>query len=165
MRWFIDQKLEKSEGISWIKTFVQRYEIDRLEWIRFDMDKAKMEGQLYPPAGDINFRIACKIPYSFPRTALVHLPPIYQNEDGSWPLGVASEESLINEKTGIRWVRQYGKQEIVDQDEAVVWAFTKAAYGWLKGTGQIFGSLNKIEADAFAKDKVRMFKKEMGILS
>ena len=163
MRWFIDKKFEKSEGIGWIKAFVNKYETDRLEWVRFDPDKAKLVGQCLPPAGDIQYRIACKIPNAYPREAVAHLSPIYQSDDGSWPREVIPAEIMRNEKTGVQWVRQFGKLAILDQDEAIIWAFTRGAFRWLKGTSQIFGKLNEIEADSFATEKIKMFKKEMGI--
>jgi hypothetical protein len=167
MQFIVGDRIKAKAGLEFVKEYLKKRDTSNLMWVRFNLgpNRDGAVGDCMLPTGDLRYRIAGRFPDSFPLSVRVHLPPLYLNSKEAEKMvkaGTFLEHKIIeNEKSGKKWVRQYGELELDDSDQAVVWTFGQAACPWLRDTGQadweVAGRINKIEIDTFAGKMLRMF--------
>lgn len=107
------------------------------------------------------YRISCFVQGPFPDGVSVRRPPIYRNDDGSWP--VLPANSYITghvskgEPPAKAWWRITSVTHLENAAEAVVWICAHELFHYLRATRQIPGRNTEIEADAFADRTLALF--------
>lgn len=109
------------------------------------------------------YRISCFVSGPFPDAVTVRRPPLYRNDDGSWPALPPDERihvtgSVITGPPPAKaWMRITGITDLEDLSEAVVWVAAHELFHYLRATRQIPGRNTEIEADRFADEHLALF--------
>ena len=110
------------------------------------------------------YRISCFVQGPFPDGVSVRRPPVYRNDDGSWPRLPVDER--IYTRGGVEtgpppakaWIRITSITDLDDASEAAVWIAAHEMFHYLRASRQIPGRNTEIEADAFADETLREFR-------
>jgi hypothetical protein len=161
-------------ALAWVKAFFSQFDTSEVGWLRIDFGREYRDrrGRLYhkyrgvygrcwyPSARQPKIRISCQVPGPFPCDIVTRKTPVYRNADGTWPAAARLVRGPVfeNARSGRQWKRVYGRTEVRDLDEAIIWIIAHEAFHWLRKTGQIPGRNTEIEADAFADRKLAEFR-------
>ncbi len=168
MQWIVRLNGERPErGLRWVRAFLRGYRTDALEWVRIGSGRGKYQGVYgrcwLPTRERPTFRISCQVPGPFPCEIVIRKPPLYPRENGTFPKappGCRRTVRCFDARTGRQWYRVVGRTRLETLDEAIVWIVGHEAFHYLKGTKQIRGRDNEIEADRLADEQLRRFREE-----
>lgn len=113
-----------------------------------------------------NYRISCFVQGPFPDGVSVRRPPLYRNDDGSWP--ALPEGCYIKghvtkgEPPAKAWWQLRAVTPLENPADAVVWICAHELFHYLRATRQIPGRNTEIEADRFADETLQTFLKHGG---
>lgn len=171
MRWYFEfDKNDYQECFSFIKEFASHYDLSNLKWIKIAEGKREIVGVhgicRYPNWGDRGYyRISCYIPGPLPFNVLSKAKGfIFQNEDGTWPpkpIGskIEARGSYKIDGNSIKWKRIESFTELNDYDDAIIWIFGHEFFHFLSQSKQIDLRNTESNADGFADDLLKDFKK------
>jgi hypothetical protein len=158
--WRVDEALEGSEGLGWIRERLGEYDWSKVDWVtvrRGRSERYAFRGVCKSPFKGCDYRINCNVsrhtPY--PITYCVRVFPLYRNPDGTWPevpQGYEVGGHCVSTRDGksVQWKRLYRHLELGSEDEVIVFLVTHEAFHYLRRTRQVEGRHGEIEADAFA---------------
>ena len=161
------------EGLAFVETFCARFDLRRLAYLKVAPGSGggRVYGVCrYPDKAARSsltrefYRISCFVRGPFPDCVSVRRPPVYRNDDGSWPRLPIDER--IYTRGGVEtgpppakaWMRITAITDLEDASEAVVWIAAHEMFHYLRATRQIPGRNTGIEADAFADQTLREFR-------
>ena len=154
----MDEALEGSEGLRWIRERLGAYDWSNADWIsvrRGRSEKYAFRGVCRVPRSGSGYRINCNVSEhaTYPAYQRMRVSPLYRNSDGTWPK--APEGNLVGDSyvaarsngQSVQWKRLYRPLELGSEDEVLV---AHEAFHYLRKTRQVEGRHGEIEADAFA---------------
>ena len=158
-------------GVGFIRELVEGYDVSKLAYLKIAPGSGG-GGRVYgvcrfpnkygkTPLTRENYRISCFVQGPFPDGVSVRRPPIYRNEDGSWPVLPANcyitGHVSKGEPPAKAWWRITSVTHLANAAEAVVWICAHELFHFLRATRQIPGRNTEIEADTFADRKLAAF--------
>jgi hypothetical protein len=158
--WRVDETLEDSEGLRWIRERLRAYDWSKVDWItvrRGRSERYAFRGVCKSPSKRHGYRINCNVskhaPY--PITQLMRVSPLYRNPNGTWPEvpeGHEVGDRYVATRNGksVQWKRLYRPLELRSEEEVLVFLVAHEAFHYLRKTRQVEGRHGEIEADAFA---------------
>jgi hypothetical protein len=176
MRFIIHPEVKAGapEAVTWIRTFLSRFNTSLLGWLRIDFGREHRDrdGRIYykyrgvygrcryPTRKQPTIRLSCQVPGPFPCDIITRKKPIYRNGDGTWPAEAKRRRGPVycDASSGRQWKRVYARTTLDDLNDAVVWIFAHEAFHWLRKTAQIPGRNTEIEADAYADAALEDFR-------
>ncbi len=169
--WRVDEALEDSEGLRWVREQLEAYDWSRADWITVRRGRSEayaFRGVCKSPRKGCGYRINCNVsehtPY--PVTQFVRVSfPLYRNPDGTWlevPEGhkVGDHYEATRHGKGVQWRRRYRPLELGSEDEVLVFLVTHEAFHYLRKTKQVAGRHGEIGADAFALEMLERYRDE-----
>lgn len=152
----------------WIRQHLANYDLSLIESIRIERGRSRKAVGVYgkcffPTEENPFYRLTCMIPGPFPCRILIRKPPLYINEDGTYPPSPKGQRRgllCIDKRSGRRWYRMISQTELNDLDEAIIWIMAHEAFHYLRRTKQIPGRNNEIQADAYGDDLLVQFQKQ-----
>lgn len=161
------------EGLAFVRSLCERFDCSRLAYLK--VAPGSGGGRVYgvcrypDKAGKTAltrkfYRISCFVQGPFPDGISVRRPPVYRNEDGSWPRLPVDER--IYTTGGVEtgpppakaWMRITSITDLDNASEAAVWIVAHEMFHYLRATRQIPGRNTEIEADALADQILREFR-------
>jgi hypothetical protein len=171
--WRVDEALENSEGLRWIRERLGAYDWSRLDWIsvrRGRSEKYAFRGVCKMPRSGSGYRINCNVSRhtAYPIYQRVRVSPLYRNPDGTWPAvpdghKVGDRYAARGNGKGVQWKRLYRSLELRSEDEVLVFLVAHEAFHYLRKTRQVEGRHGEIEADAFALKLLEQYHDGLGI--
>lgn len=171
--WRVDEALEDSEGLGWVRERLGAYDWSRADWIsvrRGSSEKYAFRGVCKAPRDGSGYRINCNVSRraSYPIHQLMRVSPLYRNPDGTWPEvpeghEVGDRYVAVREGRSVHWRRLYRPMELRSEDEVVVFLVAHEAFHYLRKTRQVRGRHGEIEADAFALKMLERYRDESRI--
>lgn len=171
--WRVDEALEDSEGLRWVRERLGAYDWSRADWIsvrRGSSEKYAFRGVCKAPRDGSGYRINCNVSRraSYPIHQLMRVSPLYRNPDGTWPEvpeghEVGDRYVAVREGRSVHWRRLYRPMELRSEDEVVVFLVAHEAFHYLRKTRQVRGRHGEIEADAFALKMLERYRDESRI--
>ena len=158
--WRVDENLENSEGLKWIRERVGAYDWSKVDWItvrRGRSEKYAFRGVCRLPREGRGYRINCNVsrhaPY--PIAYCMRVSPLYRNLNRTWPEvpeGYKAGDHYAATRDGkrLQWRRLYRPLGLRNEDEVLVFLVAHEAFHYLRKTRQVEGRHGEIEADAFA---------------
>jgi hypothetical protein len=158
--WRVDEALEDSEGLRWIREWLVAYNWSKVDWItvrRGRSERYAFRGVCKFPSKRHGYRINCNVskhaPY--PITQFMRVSPLYRKSDGTWPKvpeghKVGDRYAVTRNGKSVQWKRLYRPLELRSEEEALVFLVAHEAFHYLRKTRQVAGRHGEIEADAFA---------------
>jgi hypothetical protein len=159
--WRVDEALEGSEGLRWIRECLGAYDWSEVDWIsvrRGRSEKYAFRGVCKMPRNGSGYRINCNVSMhaGYPIYQYMRVSPLYRNPDGTWPK--VPEGHLVGDRyvaargngQNVQWKRLYRPLELGSEDEVLVFLVAHEAFHYLRKTRQVEGRHGEIEADAFA---------------
>ena len=156
----MDETLEKSEGLRWIRERLRAYDWSKVDWITVRHGRSEryaFRGVCKSPSKGRRYRINCNVsrrtPY--PITQFMRVSPLYRNPNGTWPEvpeghEVGDRYVAAREGKRVQWRRLYRPLELRSEEEVLVFLVAHEAFHYLRKTKQVEGRHGEIEADAFA---------------
>jgi len=166
--WRVDEALEDSEGLRWVREQLEAYDWSRADWItvrRGRSERYAFRGVCKSPSKGCGYRINCNVsrhtPY--PITYYVRVSPLYGNPDGTWPQvpeGHKAGDHYVATRGGknVQWKRLYRPLELESEDEVLMFLMAHEAFHYLRKTRQVQGRHGEIEADAFALKTLEQYR-------
>jgi hypothetical protein len=159
--WRVDEALEDSEGLRWIRERLGAYDwskADRVSVRRGRSEKYAFRGVCKVPRSGSGYRINCNVSEhaTYPAYQRMRVSPLYRNPDGTWPN--VPEGHLVGDRyvaarsngQSVQGKRLYRPLELGSEDEVLVFLVAHEAFHYLRKTRQVEGRHGEIEADAFA---------------
>lgn len=161
------------EGLAFVRSFCERFDCSRLAYLKVAPGSGgggvygvcRFPGKAARTRLTREFyRISCFVQGPFPDGVSVRRPPVYRNDDGSWPRLPVDER--IYTRGGVEtgpppakaWIRITSITDLDDASEAAVWIAAHEMFHYLRASRQIPGRNTEIEADAFADETLREFR-------
>jgi hypothetical protein len=183
MQWKVAKELADSPAIAWSKGRLAGFDWSCCEWITVRRGAWGGPGTSYSeeyggwtscvadmcryPHGTRSglYRLNCRVNtrLGWPAAKRTRVSPLYMNEDGTWPPvpeGHMVGQWFVDENTGREWQRLYRTDIIEDEEEALVFIIAHEAFHYLRRTRQIDGTNTEINADAYAWDAVKEWRRE-----
>lgn len=168
MQWKIDPLVKPSQiGITWLKSFLEQYDLSKLEYVRMDMGRDGSEGCYgrcwYPQGRGGKFKISMQVPGPFPFRLHIRRPPIYYDSNNIPSRILLADEvkgaftEAHNDSGVTRWNKVTSSTILTNRDMGIIWLGAHEAYHFLCKSKQIKGRNGEIEADAFADKKLLDF--------
>jgi hypothetical protein len=166
--WRVDETLENSEGLRWIRERLGAYDLSKVDWItvrRGRSERYAFRGVCKSAWEGRGYRINCNVsrhaPY--PITYYMRVSPLYRNPDGTWPKVPERHEvgdlyATSRNGKSTQWRRLYRPLELRSEDEVLVFLMAHEAFHYLRRTRQVEGRHGEIEADAFALKKLEQYR-------
>ena len=158
--WRVDEALEGSEGLGWVRERLRAYDWSKVDWITVRVGRSErhaFRGVCKSPWKGRGYRINCNVSGHtlYPITYHMRVTPLYRNPDGTWPYvpeGHKAGDLYVATRDGknVQWRRLYRPLELRSEDEALVFLVAHEAFHYLRRTRQVEGRHGEIEADAFA---------------
>jgi hypothetical protein len=159
--WRVDKALADSEGLGWVREWLDAYDWSKVDWItvrRGVSERFAFRGVCRSPSkGRGGYRINCNVSTHSPYPIAYHMrmSPLYRNPDGTWPRvpnGHKAGDCYVATRGGrsVQWKRLYRHLELGNEDEVLVFLVAHEAFHYLRRTRQVEGRHGEIEADAFA---------------
>jgi hypothetical protein len=171
--WRVDEALEDSEGLRWIREQLGAYEWSKADWIsvrRGSSERYAFRGVCKAPRSGSGYRINCNVSkyVTYPIHQLMRVSPLYRNPDGTWPEvpeGHEVGDRYIAARNGesVQWRRLYRPLELGNENEVLVFLVAHEAFHYLRKTRQVGGRHGEIEADAFALKMLERYRDESNI--
>lgn len=164
MQWKIDPLVKPSQiGIAWLKSFLEQYDLSKLEYVRLDMGRGNYSGCYgrcwYPQGRGGKFKISMQVPGPFPVTINTRRPPIYYDSNNI-PSRILSDDEIKgaykeshNESGVTKWHQVTSSTILTNRDLGIIWLGAHEAFHFLRKSKQIEGRNGEIDADAYA-DKI-----------
>ena len=168
--WRVDEALEDSEGLRWVRAYLEAYDWSKVDWItvrRGRSERYAFRGVCKSPWEGRGYRINCNVsrrtPY--PVTYYMRVSPLYRNPDETWPEvpeGHKVGDSYVATRDGksVQWKRLYRPLELGSEDEVLVFLVAHEAFHYLRRIKQVQGRHGEIEADAFALRILEQYRDE-----
>lgn len=166
--WRVDETLENSEGLRWIRERLGAYDWSKIDWItvrRGRSEQYAFRGVCKSPSKGRGYRINCNVSRHtpFPVTYFMRVSPLYRNPDGTWPdvpEGHKAGDHYVSNRDGnrVQWKRLYRPLELQSEDEVLVFLVAHEAFHYLRRTRQVQGRHGEIEADAFALQTLEQYR-------
>jgi hypothetical protein len=89
--WLVDETLENSEGLRWIREWLGVYDWSKVDWIivrRGRSERYAFRGVCkFPRKGGSKYRINCNLSkhVRYPMAYHMRVSPLCRNPDGTWP--------------------------------------------------------------------------------
>jgi hypothetical protein len=157
----VDEALEDSEGLAWVRERLGAYDWSKVDWIsvrRGRSEKYAFRGVCKAPRNGSEYRINCNVSRhaAYPIYHYMRMSPLYRRSDGTWPK--VPEGHKVGDRyfaarsngEGVQWKRLYRPLELRSEDEVLVFLVGHEAFHYLRKTRQVDGRHGEIEADAFA---------------
>jgi hypothetical protein len=166
--WRVDETLENSEGLRWIRERLRAYDWSKVDWITVRGGRSEryaFRGVCKPPSKRHGYRINCNVskhaPY--PITQFMRVSPLYRNPNGTWPEvpeGHEVGDRYVATRNGksVQWKRLYRPLELRSEEEVLVFLMAHEAFHYLRKTKQVVGQHGEIEADAFALKMLEQYR-------
>jgi hypothetical protein len=171
--WRVDEALEASEGLRWVREQLGAYDWSKADCIsvrRGSSETYAFRGICKAPRDGSRYRINCNVSRraSYPIHQLMRVSPLYRNPDGTWPEvpeghEVGDRYVAVREGRGVHWRRLYRPLELRSEDEVLVFLVAHEAFHYLRKTRQIEGRHGEIEADAFALKMLEWYRDQSNI--
>lgn len=173
----LDVRLDETycaPGVDFVRELCEGYDLSKLAYLKLapgsvagariygvrrspgKRDKTKLTREKY--------RISCSVSGPFPDAVIVRRPPLYRNDDGSWPALPLDERihvtgSVVTGSPPAKaWMRIGGITDLEDVSEAVVWIASHELFHYLRATRQIAGRNTETEADRFADEVLEEYR-------
>ena len=167
--WQVDEALEDSEGLGWVRERLGAYDWYKVDWItvrRGRSERYAFRGVCRSPRkGYGQYRINCNISRhtQYPIAYYMRVSPLYRNLDGTWPgvpEGHKAGDRYVANRDGkrVQWRRLYRPLELRSEDEVLVFLVAHEAFHYLRRTKQVAGRHGEIEADAFALKTLEQYR-------
>ena len=169
--WRVDKALEDSEGLRWVREWLEAYDWAKVDWIT--MRRGRSERYAFrgvcrsPSKGHGGYRINCNVSRhtQYPVGYCMRLSPLYRSPDGTWPKVPGGHEvgdRYVAKRDGksVQWKRLYLPLEPRSEDEVLVFLVAHEAFHYLCRTRQVEGRHGEIEADAFALKALEQYRDE-----
>ena len=166
--WRVDETLENSEGLRWIRERLGAYAWAKVDWItvrRGRSERYAFRGVCKSPSKGSGYRINCNIsrhtPY--PITYYMRVSPLYRYANGTWPEvpeGHKAGDRYVATRGGknVQWRRLYRPLELRSEDEVLVFLVAHEAFHYLRRSRQVEGRHGEIEADTFALKALEQYR-------
>ncbi len=147
--WRVDETLENSGGLRWIRERLGAYDWSKVDWVTVRRGRSEayaFRGVCKWPLKGRGYRINCNVskhaPY--PITQFMRVSPLYRNPDGTWPEvpeGCKTGDRYVAARDGksMQWKRLYRPLELGSEDEVLVFLVTHEAFHYLRKTRQVPG--------------------------
>jgi hypothetical protein len=166
--WRVDKTLEGSEGLRWVREWLEAYDWAKVDWItvrRGRSERLAFRGVCRSPSKGSGYRINCNVSRHAPYPIAYHIrvSPLYRNPDGTWPKLPEGHEVgdlyvVTRDGTSVQWKRLYRPLELRNEDEVLVLLVAHEAFHYLRKTRQVPGRHGEIEADAFALEALEQYR-------
>jgi hypothetical protein len=166
--WRVDEALEDSEGLGWVRERLEAYDWSNADWLslrRGRSERYAFRGVCKAPRDGSRYRINCTVSKhaSYPIYQFLRLSPLYRNPDGSWPEvpeghKVGDRYVAIRNGESVQWRRLYRPLKLGSEDEVLVFLVAHEAFHYLRKTRQVEGRHGEIEADAFALKMLELYR-------
>ena len=172
--WRVDEGLEGSEGLRWIRERLGAYDWSKADWISVRRGRSKkyaFRGVCKMPRNGDGYRINCNVSRraAYPFYQRMRVSPLYSNPDGTWPK--VPEDHLVGDRyvatrsdgQRVQWKRLYRPLELRSEDEVLVFLVAHEAFHYLRKTRQVEGRHGEIAADAYALKMLEHYRDVMSI--
>ena len=172
--WRVDEALEGSEGLRWIRERLGAYDWSKADWISVRRGRSKkyaFRGVCKMPRNGDGYRINCNVSRraAYPFYQRMRVSPLYSNPDGTWPK--VPEDHLVGDRyvatrsdgQRVQWKRLYCPLELRSEDEVLVFLVAHEAFHYLRKTRQVEGRHGEIAADAYALKMLEHYRDVMSI--
>ena len=167
--WRVDNALEDSEGLRWVRERLAAYDWSKVDWVtvrRGHSEAWAFRGVCKSPRkGSVRHRINCNVSKHarYPIAYYMRVSPLYRNSDGTWPRtpeGHKLGDHYTSTRNGrsVQWKRLYRSLELRSEDEVLVFLVAHEAFHYLRKTRQVEGRHGEIEADAFAMKTLEQYR-------
>ena len=166
--WRVDEALQDSEGLGWVRERLGAYDWSEADWITVRRGRSEVwafRGVCKVPGNGHGDRINCNVSRhaSYPITYFVRVPPLYRRPDRTWPAvpeghKVGDRYAATREGKSIQWRRLYRPLELGSEDEVLVFLVAHEAFHYLRKTRQVPGRHGEIGADAFALEVLEQYR-------
>jgi hypothetical protein len=167
--WRVEEALEGSEGLRWIRERLGAYDWSKADWVsvrRGRSEKYAFRGVCKTRRNGCGYRINCNVSKhaTYPIYQNMRVSPLYRNPDGTWP--EVPEGHKVGDRyvaarsngEGVQWKRLYRPLELGSEDEVLVFLVAHEAFHYLRKTRQVEERHGEIEADAFALKMLEHFR-------
>ncbi len=169
--WRADKALEGSEGLRWVREWLEAYDWSKVDWITVRHGRSErlaFRGVCRSPSKGSGYRINCNVSRHAPYPIAYHMrvSPLYRNPDGTWPTVPEGHEVgdlyvVTRGGTSVQWKRLYRPLDLRNEDEVLVYLVAHEAFHYLRKTRQVPGRHGEIEADAFALKMLGQYRDEV----
>ena len=167
--WRVDNALEDSEGLRWVRERLAAYDWSKVDWVtvrRGHSEAWAFRGVCKSPRkGSVRHRINCNVSKHarYPIAYYMRVSPLYRNSDGTWPRtprGHKLGDHYTSTRNGrsVQWKRLYRSLELRSEHEVLVFLVAHEAFHYLRKTRQVEGRHGEIEADAFAMKTLEQYR-------
>ena len=167
--WRVDEALEDSEGLRWVRERLGDYDWSKVDWItvrRGRSERYALRGVCKAPSkGHSRYRLNCNVSRHTPYPIAYHMrvSPLYRNPDGTWPEvpeghKVGDNYASTRDGKSVQWKRLYRPIKLRSEDEVLVFLVAHEAFHYLRRTRQVEGRHGEIEADAFALEALEQYR-------
>jgi hypothetical protein len=166
--WRVDEALEDSDGLGWVRERLGAYDWSKVDWLsvrRGCSETYAFRGVCKAPRNGSGYRINCNVSkhVTYPIHQLMRVSPLYRNPDGTWPEvpeGHKAGDRYVAARNGesVQWRRLYRPLELRTEDEVLVFLVAHEAFHYLRKTRQVGGRHGEIEADAFALKMLELYR-------
>jgi hypothetical protein len=173
--WRVDEALEDSEGLRWVREQLEAYDWPRVDWItvrRGRSERHAFRGVCRSPWKGRGYRINCNGSKHarYPIAYYMRVSPLYRNPDGTWPEvpeGHKAGDRYAAARNGkrIQWRRLYRPLELRSEEEVLVFLVAHEAFHYLRKMRQVAGRHGEIEADAFALKILEQYRDVANLIS
>lgn len=165
--WRVDETLENSEGLRWVRQRLASYDWSNVDWVTVRRGRSEtyaFRGVCKYPREGRGYRINCNVSRhaSYPIAYCMRVSPLYRYLDGTWPEVPEGHEvgdcyASTRGSKRVQWKRLYRPIKLRSEDEVLVFLVAHEAFHYLRKTRQVEGRHGEIEADAFALETLEQY--------